>query len=481
MKKFICLITAAAAAAAALPAAACAPDEESERTTYTIDAAYDGGNTLSGRCTVDYFNSTNDEITALKFNLWGNAFREGAACSPVPGEYAAKAYHNGKASYGGMEATCAEGGEASLGGDDENILEIALETPIYPDQRASVAIDFTLTLADVNARTGVAEGCVNLGNFYPVLCARGREGWAEHAYCATGDPFVSETADYKVTISMPESYTAAASGELVSESVADGQKVCTYALDNARDFALVLSEEFQVTRTEADGVPVLYYHCGYQRADEISAAASAALSYFSEAFGDYPYPVYSVVQTGLFQGGMEYPGLSMISDEATGTEAVQAAVHETAHQWWYAAVGSDQYNESWQDEGLAEYSALLFFENHPEYGLTKAGLEDGATKSYRAYFSVYSQLFEGADTSMSRPLDKFAGTYEYVNIAYNKGLLLFSAVHEACGEHFLRALGDYFSAYAYKIAPPEGLIAAFCRYADCEGIFKSFLEGNVII
>lgn len=42
-------------------------------------------------------------------------------------------------------------------------------------------------------------------------------------------------------------------------------------------------------------------------------------------------------------------------------------MHETAHQWWYARVGSDQAQDPWLDEALATYSELLFYENlNPE-------------------------------------------------------------------------------------------------------------------
>jgi hypothetical protein len=32
------------------------------------------------------------------------------------------------------------------------------------------------------------------------------------------------------------------------------------------------------------------------------------------------------------------------------------AVHETAHQWWYALVGNDEYRHPWMDEALAQYT-----------------------------------------------------------------------------------------------------------------------------
>jgi aminopeptidase N len=206
------------------------------------------------------------------------------------------------------------------------------------------------------------------------------------------------------------------------------------------------------------------------------------VQYFSETFGEYSYPTLSVVQTGFCMGGMEYPALTMISDTLSSATNLYTIVHENAHQWWYAMVGSDQVNYSWQDEGLAEYSALMFFENNPTYGFTRTGMLGTATKAYRAFYSVYNQIFGNADTTMTRSLSQFISDYEYVNIAYNKGLLLFEAVRAAMGdEKFCLSLREYFDGNKFTVASAEALIAPFVKRADVEGIFTSFLDGKIII
>ena len=192
MKRTLCIT---AACALCIPSAAyisaCAPQEE-ERSIYTITAAYDGADTLTGSVELNYLNDTENALDCLKFNLWGNAFREGARHPAAEGLTSS--------SCGGMEITEVRGGTWSVGGGDENILEIVLGEPLYPDMRVSVGIDFKLDLAQADARTGVTEHTVNLGNFYPVLCAYGESGWLEYTYSQTGDPFVSETADYAVEL-----------------------------------------------------------------------------------------------------------------------------------------------------------------------------------------------------------------------------------------------------------------------------------------
>lgn len=468
----------------ALSLSACAKSDDGAASKYVIFAIYDEENrTLTGTAELNYFNNTENELNDLKFNLYGNAYREGATYSPVSATYETTAYYAGK-SYGGMEITNVENCAGwTVAGDDENILVVNLNAPLYPEERITVKISYTLTLAQINHRTGVTGKTVNLGNFFPILCAYSKEGFIECPYYSIGDPFVSECADYTVTIDVPASYLSAASGVLTDESVTGGRAKRTYTLANARDFAIVLSDKFEVISETVNGVAVNYYHISDSNAQVSLSAAANSLKFFSETFGAYEYPSLSVVQTGFCYGGMEYPALTMISSELDSDAGVYTIVHENAHQWWYAMVGSDQLNCAWQDEGLAEYSTLLFFENNTSYGFTRTGLVGTATKSYRAFFSVLGQLNGTVDTSMSGRLDAFSGEYEYNNITYNKGMIMFDFLRTSLGdEMFISGLKNYFSKYSGKIASADDLCGSFIAGGtDVEGFFSSFIDGKVII
>lgn len=451
--------------------------------SYDIMAIYDGQSTLSGAVDFTYYNDTNNEISELKFNLFGNAFRQDAQYSPVSESYAAKAYYSGK-SYGGMTVESVENCSAwNVGGEDENILSVTLISPVYPEQTTSIKISYTLNIAKVNHRTGVTKNTVNLGNFYPVLCAYTADGFKECNYYSCGDPFLSECADYTVTISMPLGYTAAASGKLVSSAETADSKKCTYSLKCARDFALVLSDKFQVETGSVNGVDVSYYYYKDDNPQASLAVACESVEYFSDTFGGYTYPTLSIVQTGFCYGGMEYPALTMISDELDRDTNNYTIVHENAHQWWYAMVGSDQLNCAWQDEGLAEYSSVMFFENHPDYNFTRTGLVGMATKSYRAYYSVYNQIFGDVNTSMTRNLKDFESDYEYANIAYNKGMIMFDTLRQSIGDDkFKSGLKKYFENNCHKIATQEDLFGCFISGGvDLEGFFQSFIDGKIVI
>ncbi len=482
MKKLICIALAACTVTAGFTLTACGK-AETRANKYDILASYDSETrTLSGTVNFTYYNDTGNEIGDLKFNLYGNAFRQDAKFKPVSQSYTDSAYYAG-ASYGSMSVESVENCAGwNVGGEDENILTVTLLTPVYPEENVSITIGYTLSLAQVNHRTGVTQNTVNLGNFYPILCAYTNEGFRECNYYYCGDPFMSECSDYKVTLDLPTQYTAATSGKAGKESTAGGRKKCTYTLEKARDFAMVLSDKFNVeTRTVGNTEVKYYYYSDTNPKANISAAAES-VEYFSNTFGGYVYPTLSVVQTGFCYGGMEYPALTMISDKLDSDGSVYTIVHENAHQWWYAMVGSDQLNCAWQDEGLAEYSSLMFFENHPTYAFTRTGIVGSATKAYRAYFSVYNQIFGQTNTTMNRHLSEYESEYEYSNIAYNKGLIMFDMLRQSIGdEKFTSALKEYFNDNVYSIASCENLYASFLKQGDLEGFFTSFVDGKIVI
>lgn len=194
-----------------------------------------------------------------------------------------------------------------------------------------------------------------------------------------------------------------------------------------------MSEEFSVEQRTAGEATVLYYYYDDAAPQRSADLARDCLLWFSDTFGEYAYKTYSVVQTGFCYGGMEYPALVYVSDALAEEDAAYTLVHETAHQWWYAAVGSDQTMHAWQDEGLAEYSALLYFEAGGAYGFTREGLLRTAKGMYNAYYSVRMQVFGEADTTLDRALTDF-GEYEYVALSYAKGELLFDTLREGLGE-----------------------------------------------
>ncbi|MBQ8322864.1 MAG: M1 family metallopeptidase [Clostridia bacterium] len=484
MKKFTAFALSCLCFAGTLPALSACKTETEVHSRYEITAEYVPENgTLTGAVKVTFENNTSEELSVLKFQLYPNAYRKDALYKPVSKACENAAYYNGD-SYGEIVVSSVNGAKNwEVMGEDENILYVYLERSLFPDEKVVLDIGFMLKLAEVDHRTGITENTVNFGNAFPILCAFKDGGFCETVYYSDGDPFLSDCADYKLTLKTPKDYVLASTGETTSERTLESKKEYVVEADNVRDFAFVLSDKFRTVQTLVNGTPIVYYYYADEKARDTLTVAAESFAYYEETFGEYPYGRYALVQTGFCHGGMEYPMLSMISDDLTETENARVVAHETAHQWWYAVVGSDQTENAWQDEGLAEYSAIAFFENHDKYGVRREAAVADALKEYRSYYDVYGSVLGRTDTKMTRNLKEYLSDYEYKCLSYDKAVVMFDTLRKSVGDKkFFAGLKKYYAENKFAVATPENMVGAFERVGlDVSGFFDSFLSGKAIL
>ena len=261
MKKIVCRMLVIVVAALSLFVSFGCQKKHNGHSRYEIIAEYVPENkTLTGAVKVTFQNTTNNELSVLKFQLYPNAYRENAVYRPVSSAFAKSAYYDGE-SYGEMVISSVNGAKNwEVMGEDRNILYVFLEKSLYPDEKVVLDIGFMTKLANVNHRTGVTKKTVNLGNFFPILCGIKHDGFYETVYYSDGDPFYSECADYKMTLTLPKEYVVASTGEIVSERTLESKKVYTMSALNVRDFAMTLSENYRVTSTKSNGKTISYYY-----------------------------------------------------------------------------------------------------------------------------------------------------------------------------------------------------------------------------
>lgn len=465
--------------------AGCKNKEDKNVSAYKIDCVIKD-NFLEGEEQVTFYNSTDNAFTELKFNLFPNAFREDAKNKPIRSNLYYKAYPNG-VNYGNIEINSVTDGKDDLefyiGGEDENILVVKLKEEVYPQEKTSVTIAFNVKLANVIARTGVNDKTINLGNFYPILCGLNGDEFYECVYYQTGDPFFSDTANYQVSITTPKEKVVASSGKLVKEHVQGEEKTSIFTINNARSFCLVVSNEFNVLEKKVGKTTIKYYYYEDEFCEQNADVCESALSYFNQTFGEYPYETFSVVKTPFIEGGMEYPGLVYIQDGLPENQYKEVIVHETAHQWWQSVVGNNEIEQGFLDEGLAEYSVILFYDAHKDYGYTRKDLISACEKSYKSFCSVYDKVFKNVNTTMNRSLKDFTSDYEYVNIAYVKPCIMYDYFRTTVGEEkFFKGLKKFYEDYKFKNTTIDDLIACFNKVGcHAEGYFESFVNGKAVI
>ena len=460
--------------------------KKQKTSSYEITATL-SDNTLTGKQKVTFYNNSDNAFSQLKFNLYPNAYRENAKYSPVSLQYQTRAYYAGK-DYGyiTINGVWSEDGKAldySIDGEDQNILCVTLLDSVFPEESVSITIDFTTVIAKVVSRLGINKKTINLANFYPILCAISNDSFYECVYYSIGDPFFSDCSDYKVSITVDEEFIIASSGSLTGSTNKDGKTTYNYQANSLRSFAVVLCKDFEMISAKCGEVTVNYYYYNDENAQKSLQTAVESVEYFSKTFGDYVYNNYSVVQTCFLQGGMEFSGLVMISDNLENNAYKEVIIHETAHQWWQVAVGNNEIEHAFLDEGLTEYSVVLFYENHSEYGFTRSQLIKSSEQTYKAYCSVYEKLFNQVNTTMLRPLSDFNGEYEYVNLSYVKPCIMFDYLRTTVGDgKFFKAIKNYYQENKLKIVTPEHLVGAFERCGtDTNGFFDGFFYGKVII
>ena len=449
---------------------------------YEITAVYDHENrTLSASEKLSYINKTETTLDEICLHLYPNAFREGARFFATPKDKIEQAYPEG-INYGNIaiEKVMLNGktAEYSITGDDENILALKLPSELFPQERVEISIEFLLKIPLARHRFGQSDGITNLGNWYPIACAYSNGKFESEPYYELGDPFFSDCADYSVKITVPKPLVVAGSSDFTKRET-DNMIEYDFKGKNLRDFAMCIGD-MQVETASINGVKVSVYRAkSDEQNDKIMQTSLDAINTFSSLYGKYPYSTYSVVKTGFLYGGMEYAGLSMVSNALNQSLLTDAVVHETAHQWWYGVVGNNEIKHPWLDESLAEFSTGEFYRVNTFYGVDESKRLADALSSYVVYFD--KTMPAPKSDIMSRNLAEYVDETEYAFCSYVKGQLMLRDLRSVIGaEKFNDALKKYYRDYAYKTATPDDLIGTF---EDVSGrplssYFYSWIDGK---
>jgi hypothetical protein len=167
-----------------------------------------------------------------------------------------------------------------------------------------------------------------------------------------GDPFVTPVSPHvKVTLTTDRTLRIASTGFRTSAS---GLRQ-VFEASRVRDFNFTAAPDYRTATGYAGQTRiVVYYRSG--SGSTILSTARNAISHFASLVGAYPYPDYVIGQSGG-GFGMESPGHVWIPIGSATSSLPYLVTHETAHQWFYSAVGNDQVTQPYADEAAADFLA----------------------------------------------------------------------------------------------------------------------------
>ena len=283
------------------------------------------------------------------------------------------------------------------------------------------------------------------------------EGWVVHTPGYFGEHQVYPIADFDVEITLlnpPPGLVIAAPGE---DPAGDHH----YILENARTFAWSASTSYSVSSQSVGDITVFSYSFPLDGAAAKMALKNTAdaVQLYSHLFGPYQHKTLTVVEAD-FLDGMEYDGLYFLSkgfynlyDGTPKGYLTAIAVHETAHQWWFAQVANDQALEPWLDEAMATYSEALFYEN------TYPDLVDWWW-SFRVNYYQPTGL-------VNESIYDYGGFIPYRNAVYLQGATFLDKLRKQIGDDaFFAFLQDYVKSERYKIATAADFFTVLARHTN---------------
>ena len=441
----------------------------------TIDATFDPySKRLAATQVMTLRNPAGTDLDNVTLRSYSGAYLR-QDTSPVANDELFAASYGQRFSTGGLilDSAMVNGEKVQHTWADEakTVLTLPADWPVGAE--ITVTLKYHVNIPDCGSRFGVQEEIFALGNVFPTLALWQDGTWRTEAYVSIGDPFLTACANWTLRLTLPRDYAVAATGYAQPAYVGDAA-VYTMQAQAVRDFALVISDQFQTAAGMANDVLVTAYAKDASAARRMLKFARQAIECFERHYGEYIYPTLTLAEVDFPFGGMEYPRLVMIGSSLMDTkdDSLEITVaHEVAHQWWYAMVGSDSYYQAWQDESLCEYALMDY-----------VGQVYGAS-------ARRNLIFDRIETAMritiprgvtpGSPIDYFQDLTEYSQVVYHRGAALWSALETLMGKEQLdAALRQYAEAFRFSIATREDLTRLLSQAAgqDLSPLMEDYLD-----
>ena len=490
------------------------PSPSPRNANYSIDVELDpASRTITGRSVVSWRNISARPTSELQFHLYWNAWRntgstwmrERLRAGRGPGgRYGDSPGDRPQADWSFIDVTAIRllaGGAAPLtdltaratfiapddgNSQDQTVLSVPLPGAVAPGETVTVELAWTSRVPRTFARTGAVGNFYFIAQWFPKLGVLEDTGWNTHQFHA-GTEFYADYGVYDVRITVPRGWVVGATGrQRERQDTPKGTTTHRYVQEDVHDFAWTTSPDY-VERTAMFEHPRLPYttlrlllqpeHAG--QAERHFAATRAALKYYGEWFGPYPYGHLTIVDPAWQSsaGGMEYPTLFTAGTHWLAPTHVEepedVTIHEAGHQFWYGLVGNNEFEHAWMDEGINQFSTAralheaftpIYFSERFFDGFIPWVFSDALlTRVDSDGLSSYRWAAE-SDVPASPSWRYFTGTGGA--ITYNKTALWLHTLERHIGwPRLRRGLALFFARSKFTHPGPEDLFAALSEGA----------------
>jgi len=473
---------------------------------YDIDVRLDiKKRLLDGHETLKWFNKSSDIITELQFHLYFNAFRNNKSTFMKESGGSSRGFKIDKDGWGfsNIKSIKLSNGEDITKSmeyiqpddnntDDKTVFRVPLSKSIPPGDSIVLNIDFIAMLPQPPfARSGAKEEYFLVGQWFPKIGVYDEGKWNCHQYHANSE-FFADFGVYNVRMTVPEKNIVGATGlEVEVKNNGDGTLTHYYHAEDVHDFAWTTSPEFVEFKGKAQDVDIrvlMQPDHAYQGQRHLEAA-KVAVEYFQNWYGDYPYPNLTVVdprRDAGGSGGMEYPTFITagtiygLPEGILGVEMV--IVHEFGHNYWYHMLASNEFEESWMDEGINSYTENLIMADH--YGekvslIDCLGINISDLQLQRGQYISLPDY----DPTIRKAWEYYSGGSYAIN-SYMKPSLLLMTLHNYLGKETMqKIMRTYSERWRFKHPKTKNFIdiANEVSGQNLNWFFDQALYSNAVI
>ena len=466
---------------------------------YRIEAQYDANRkSVEGIETLTYHNRTGQPLDRFPFHLYLNAFqsdstwmqearRDDSRWQWYPDMYGSITVRSIEVEGVGDLTSKTQFISPDDGNPrDQTVMEVALPRAVAPGESVTFNISFKSTFPRTVARTGYKGDFIMGAQWFPKVGVWWKGAWNAHQFHEATE-FFSDFGTYDVKLTLPDNFVVGATGvETARQKNANGTQTIAYHADDVIDFAWAADPTFVLTEDEFSGTKIRLL----MLPDHVAQTArhmdtlKRSMQMMEEWFGPYPYPQITVIDPAADEaGGMEYPMLITGGTEWGMPKAVRVpeavVAHEFAHQYWYAVVANNEFEEPWLDEGLTSYSEIKLMEAmFGDKGTFSEWL--GAQMSARGdYWRSY--IGRGERDPISRSAFTMLNRNSVAVNAYFKPAVTLLTLEGMIGEErLLSGLKAFYEQYRFKHPTGRNFISTIEQSAgtDLNWFFDQAIDGT---